>query len=130
MTTEYSTRGLPDYEETLKGVSAATKEKFYRGLLDGRTVTGQRGEDIAIPGLEEQLLEAMADYRSYLNLVELRQISVAAMSDTDPNKQTGEAEVLEMAYILSQKADKSTAVRAEVDRLHGFLADLQAAGNR
>ncbi len=129
MTTHYSKLGLPDYTQVLKGVEPSVKKKFYEDLLNGRKVPNQSGQQQDMPGLNDQLLEAIADARSFEDALNLRSISIREANLYGELLERGEAELAMMAYEFAVKTDRLSTIMNEVVRIQTALEELRTAGS-
>lgn len=115
--------GTIDYGEILKKLPAATRQKLYHQLIDGK------GDQ---PGIAEQYVATLAEYRSIAELVEPRREYIANLPPEISEKV--KAEILEdfarLLWLVEQRRQGLDSIASELARLQASLLEFEEAGTK
>lgn len=109
-------KGTIDYPTVLKRVPAGTRERIYKDLMAGKN--GQ-------PGIEDQFVAALVEYRSFAEAVASRE-GYKPEGETDKDQWLNDLGM--MRYTLYAKKEHLDVIAAELARLQDALEEITGAG--
>jgi len=123
----HAEKGIIDYASVMRGISTETREKLFNNLLKG---SGQDNPNApTIPGLEQQFVETLVEYRAFADMVVARKGYLA--SDHGLKGEllaTAENDLASMLYALYTKKERLEALGNELGRIQAALAEIKNAG--
>lgn len=115
--------GTVDYSRLLKGLPVETRQRLYKELVDGK------GEQ---PGVGEQYIKALVEYRSSAELLASRRVFIEHMNGdlTAKVQEQAREEFAQLVWTTELRRQGVESIAAELERLQQALGEMEEAGTK
>lgn len=127
-----------DESAVLQSMPVETRMKHFKGLLEGKSVTGQDGRAIEIPGLDEQYIDQQSAVEGQRSLVEGLKSALAAEKEATKQLGSGDSQIEQdlaqqvRIHIvnLAMMENKLNTLGEQITSIRRRVSELDSAGTK